>query len=236
METANAVTTLNGANGQAHALNPTCPSKKKCFATREEAEIFEANNRAKYPGQPRQYVYACEDCPDWHLSSQDPATFAMSASRTNSSLSNLEAKMPAKTHGRLNLEDRAQRIRDVEKLRSAYPHARVSELAEKLAPSWGISVDSTYGWIYNHLNPQTEKPSPVNLDTIAAKRKFLEEQLKSLIAEEQKLIELKALKLMFCWDGKGVLIKKENSQIALSLEDAQELVGKLTEFLTQPAV
>lgn len=78
-----------------------------------------------------------------------------------------------------------------------------------------------------HVATQTVK----SLDTIAAKRKFLEEQLKALQAEEQKIFEAKMLKLSPCFDGKGVLIKKEQNQMALLLEDARELVEKLVDYL-----
>jgi hypothetical protein len=50
----------------------------------------------------------------------------------------------------------------------------------------------------------------------------------------QKLIEAKALKLSYCSNGSGVLIKKEHNQMALLLDDAQELAEKLTDFLTKP--
>jgi hypothetical protein len=55
--------------------------------------------------------------------------------------------------------------------------------------------------------------------------------LKALEEQEQRLIEAKALKLIPCFEGKGVLIKKEGSQIGLHLEDARELVEKLSEYL-----
>jgi hypothetical protein len=48
------------------------------------------------------------------------------------------------------------------------------------------------------------------------------------------MIEAKALKLSYCWNGSGVLVKKEQNQMALLLEDAQELAEKLTDFLTKP--
>jgi hypothetical protein len=76
--------------------------------------------------------------------------------------------------------------------------------------------------------------STPTLETISEKRKALEAQLKALQEQEQKLIEAKALKLTPCYDGMGVLIKKEGNQMALLLEDAQELVEKLTDLLTKP--
>ncbi|HXY08020.1 MAG TPA: hypothetical protein VEI52_09230 [Terriglobales bacterium] len=72
---------------------------------------------------------------------------------------------------------------------------------------------------------------PQSLDAIATKKKLLETQLKALQEQEKRLIEAKALKLIPCFDSKGVLIKKEGSQIGLHLDDARELVEKLIEYL-----
>ena len=55
--------------------------------------------------------------------------------------------------------------------------------------------------------------------------------MKALQEQEQRLIEAKALKLIPCFDGKGVPIKKEGSQMALMLEDASELAEKLVNYL-----
>jgi hypothetical protein len=105
-----------------------------------------------------------------------------------------------------------------------------------LSTQFGTNDSAAYGWIYSYLHPVSgaaTRPA-VTLDAIALKKKFYEDQLKALAKEEQKLIDAKALKLIPCYDGKGVLIKKEGNQMALLLEDAQELVEKLTDFLTQP--
>ncbi len=54
-------------NGQFHG----CTSKKKCFNSREEAETFERENRERY-NNPKQHSYACDHCPNWHLTSMAP--------------------------------------------------------------------------------------------------------------------------------------------------------------------
>jgi hypothetical protein len=97
-----------------------------------------------------------------------------------------------------------------------------------------FSPPAAYQAVYNHNHSVGAQVAavPKSLDAIATKKKLLEAQLKAL--QEQRLIEAKALKLIPCFDGKGVLIKKEGNQMAPLLEDAQELVEKLTDFLTKP--
>jgi len=75
------------------------------------------------------------------------------------------------------------------------------------------------------------KAQPATLDVIDAQEKALQAQLQKLAADKQRLLDLKALKILPCWDGAGVLIKKENERMALRLDDARELVEKLTDFL-----
>src|SRR5258707_2073348 len=58
----------------------TCPTKKKCFVSRQAAEKFEEENHLKYPEQVSQYVYACEDCDNWHLTTQSPESRALGSS------------------------------------------------------------------------------------------------------------------------------------------------------------
>jgi hypothetical protein len=66
----------SGANGNGH-LVPQCPTGKKEFANREEAERFEADNRKLFPNQGKQYAYKCEQCPTYHLTSKPLDAFAI---------------------------------------------------------------------------------------------------------------------------------------------------------------
>ena len=69
----------HGSNGNGHNSGSICPSKKKAFGSKEEAERWEAENRQKYPDLAKQFSYPCNECPSWHLTSMQPDAFGMAA-------------------------------------------------------------------------------------------------------------------------------------------------------------
>jgi hypothetical protein len=207
----------------------SCPTKKKVFKSKEEAFEWEAHNREKY-GNARQFAYQCEDCPDYHLSAMSPESFAMATSRSN------YHNMPGVISTKPPAEELATRRAEVKKLRDQ--SVPVNQIAHRL----GVSLPT----IYNDLrsldggSSYIRSSSPVrpsttfrDLDAVVQKRRDLEAQLFRLQQEEQRLIEMKALKIMPCWEGRGVLIQKGNERMALSPEDAKELAEKLMDYVTK---
>jgi hypothetical protein len=144
--------------------------------------------------------------------------------------------VPPLRRGRISKAEIQERRAFLENLQIEKPTLSVAESAKLFAARFNISEAAGYQAVYNYNHSvDSQVPAvPKSLDAIATKKKSLEAQLKALQEQEQRLIEAKALKLIPCYDGKGVLIKKEGSQMALLLEDAQELVEKLTDFLTKP--
>ena len=71
----------------------------------------------------------------------------------------------------------------------------------------------------------------MTLDSIAEKKKQLEAELLKLHEQEQRLIDLKSLKIVRCWEGKGILISKEGGSVALSIDDCEELVIRIDDML-----
>src|SRR5258706_16011376 len=61
----------------------SCPSQKRSFLNSAAAESFSNEIAVKYPNQVRQHAYACEDCPNWHLSAMTADSHAMVQSRSN---------------------------------------------------------------------------------------------------------------------------------------------------------
>src|ERR1700694_5663154 len=59
------------------AMEIGCKTKKKCFTTREEAENFANDIKSRYPEQVQQHAYACEDCPNWHLTAMSVEAHAL---------------------------------------------------------------------------------------------------------------------------------------------------------------
>jgi hypothetical protein len=71
------------------------------------------------------------------------------------------------------------------------------------------------------------------LDEVAEAKKNLIAELERLTQTERQLIERKALKLLSCWNGAGILIEKEGNRLALALPDCKELVEKLAAMLAE---
>ena len=69
------------------------------------------------------------------------------------------------------------------------------------------------------------------LDEVAEAKKKLIAELERVTQTERQLIERKALKLLSCWNGAGILIEKEGNRLALALPDCKELVEKLAAML-----
>lgn len=221
-------------------LTSACPTKKKFFRTRDEANQFESSNRQKY-GNAQQHAYACDSCPGFHLSYQSPESYGMQASRQSIQPAVI---MKKSRNGRLTKEEYLERFAFIRQMKDLNPDISMRALATPLAEKFGLKFDSAYNFIYNNwdraandLVPKAGRkvlpPVVVTLESIAQQRKSLEAQLAGLALEEARLIDLATLKLLPCWEGKGVLIKKEGSSFGLLLEDALDLVDKLTAYLAQ---
>jgi hypothetical protein len=202
------------------ARYPNCVSKKKPFATQTEAVSWEANNRAKYPTNPQQHPYKCEDCPAWHLTSKSPDA------------SGLAQVDYAKFQRFVPPSERRPRGETTAKVLDLHGQGfSTPQIAARL----GVSAVT----VYYHLNKETGKtwkgnPTVITLDTLSQKESELQRQLHKVQVEKERLIELKKLKLESCWGGTGVLLSKEGNKLALGLEDARLLVDKLTDILTNP--
>jgi len=195
-----------------HLHEAKCVSKKKPFATEEDAVAFEKRSRETNQF-PRQWAYKCDDCPDWHLTSTAPG--APTIARTNyAAIANSAARVP---HGETKAKVKELFNRGVTR----------TQIAEQL----NISYQS----VCAHLREDKSKessPPVVTLENLAVKEKQLEAELQRVQQERQRLIELRALKVVLCWEGKGILISKEGDRLALSLDDCTDLVTKLEEILT----
>jgi hypothetical protein len=208
-----------------------CPSQKKVFLSETEAIVWEQQNRAKY-NTPKQYAYKCEDCPKWHLTSKMPGSVGIASASSSLGRAALMAPPFRKGRGRpsaAEIQDRRAKVAHLHSEGKAY-----AEIARSLG--WNEQTIANDLHVIKHGSTlKVTKPTskPLTLDLIASQKQALEAQLKVLAAEEQRLIEAKALKTMLCWDGKGILIQKEGNRLALSLEDCVRLVGKLGDLLKQ---
>ncbi len=202
-------------------INPSeCPTKKKCFASREAALRFEEEVQAKYPNQMRQYAYACEDCPNWHLSSLPPEARELSKSR------------PAPVIPPADHKDTTRREQILALKRQGLS---ITEIARRT----GVVYQTAYGYCVNaglHIPTSSgTRPSikpALTVESLSREEQELQAKLHDIQRKRQQLIEAKALKIGSC--SQGVRIEKEGNILALSFADAEQLIEKLSDYLTAP--
>jgi len=199
------------------AIEP-CPSKKRCFVSREAAEQFEEEIHLKYPQQVRQYVYACEDCPNWHLTTQSPESRALA----RSSLRPIES-VPS-----VSYDNKREEICKLK--RQGVPLPRIAE--QTGVPYQSVRSICIEAGLHT-VTERTEIKAVSTVESIAQQEQALEAQLRELQAKKQRLIEENALKFVPCFDGKGVVIRKHVQSLSLSFVEAEELVEKLVDYLSE---
>jgi hypothetical protein len=222
----------HGSKVNGHNNGSICPSGKKAFASKGEAECWEVENRQKYPESAKQFAYACNECRSWHLTSMQPDAFGMAKSRQQiapeAMLRNGNATPSRKPKQRYpeSLKLEAFRLRD--------SGLSYKEIAARL----DVAYFNLKPWFSNsELIAKYEKTKvPKTVEEFNSEEKRLEKQLDEIRAKKQATIEAKRLKLSPCWDGKGVLIKKEGNQFALLLADAEDLVLQLGDYLDRPEI
>ena len=197
----------------------SCPTNKKPFASREDATQWEEQNRLKYPNNVRQYAYACEECSAYHLSSM-PHSSVPSSSHKLASVMSDRVKSPNRK--RLTSEQ----ITDMVSMgRNGTPRAKLAEM-------FGVSSQTVEYHLSKHTNGVSRGLGfPPDLDSIRTQMANLQRQMEELQAKERRLREYKEVKLLPCWEGKGLLIQHESNRLALKLEDAGTLAEKLIDFL-----
>jgi len=209
------MTTINQNNSE-------CPTKKKCFASREAALRFEEEVQAKYPNQVKQYAYACEDCPNWHLSTLSPEAYELSKSR------------PAPVIPPANHKDtKREQILALKR-----QGLSISEIATRT----GVAYQTAYGHCVGaglHVpTPSGTRPSSIKsamtVESLSEEERELQVKLQDVQRKKQQLIEAKTLKIGPCFNGQGVRISREGNVLALSFGDAEQLIEKLSDYLTAP--
>lgn len=222
----------HGSNGNGHNNGSICPSKKKAFGSKEEAECWEAENRQKYSHLAKQFPYPCNECPSWHLTSMQPDAFGMGKSRQQiapeSMLRNGNATPSRKPK---------QRYPEALKL-EAFRFRDCGLSYKQIAARLDVADYNLKNWLANpELQSKYEKAkAPTTVEELEVQEKNLEKQLADTRAKKLAQIDAKQFKFLPCWDGKGVLIKKEANQMALLLADAEDLALQLGDYLDRPEI
>ncbi|SRR5258708_732006 len=196
----------------------TCPSKKRCFISREAAENFAEDIHLKYPEQVQQYVYACEDCDSWHLTTQSPESRALA----RAPIRPIEPLQPAR------YADKREEVCKLKRQGMSFPQIE-KQTGVPYQTVRNICIEAGLHFVAE----RTEIKAVPTVESISQQQQALEAQLRELQAKKQRLIEENALKISPCFDGKGVVIKKHIQTLSLSFADANELVEKLVDYLSE---
>src|SRR5215467_26326 len=220
-----------GANGNGH-LVPQCPTSKKEFASRVQAERFEADNRKLFPNQGRQYAYKCEQCPAYHLTSKPLDAFAIGQTNLkrleNLATSDSSPKVSRFRGGRGETEAEVKRLwkeglTDAEiATQLGISHAGVCHHRKKFgAANSRISRNS----------PRQAK-APLTLAEYDERKRVLERdyqaQLLALEQHKQRLEEASRLTVAECEEGKSVYIKfGHHAHLVIPKDKVPELTNSL---------
>lgn len=215
-----------------------CRTQKKSFPTSAAAEAFASEVQLRNPGQARQHAYACEECPNWHLSAMTPEAHAMIESRSNLSEASKFGAVPGLGYKYSHLQTRIKEI--YQQLLASHGGHQYWGVCGEVANK--VDMDSSRiatflaaecGYVPTERGPQKRTLQPmvrVSLDSITAEEQQLESRLRELAAKKAAILEAKALK--FSRDEQGrVVIKKEFQTLILAVKDAQELAERLVDFL-----
>jgi Transposase len=203
---------------------------KQYYKTQAEADDAAKVINDKHPDQPPQFPYRCEEGGVWHLTSK-PREYVVNApgslhvnTRLHTAAKAAEAagaQKRVRVHHPEAVKLEAFKLRD-----QGFTHKQIAHKLE-------TSPANISNWFRDaDLKAKYEKSKvPTSIEQFESEEQKLERQLADLRAKKQAAIEAKRWKLMPCWDGRGVLLKKDANQMGVLLEDAEELIVVLDDYL-----
>jgi hypothetical protein len=231
----------------------TCPTEKKCYRTSAEAESAASELQRKDPTAVRQAAYACEECPNWHLSSMTTDAHAMVGARsylpTNGSYA--PGLGPKYQHMQSKIKelylskhkDHAGAYKGI--IKDVCNELEIPEIHKTMIRTFliesGIHKPNPRMSAAQKL-AQNRRIIPITLESISAAKRELdaEEQRRQaefqaqraeLERKERDWIEAHSLKISHTVEHNGVILKKEGGRLTLTYDEAFDLVEKLEAFL-----
>jgi predicted transcriptional regulator len=219
----------NGTNGHAPS---ECPTGKKQFGSKQEAEQFEAHNRNRFPKQSQQYGYKCEACAAYHLTAKPRDAYAIGPTNLKR-LENLaiDDAVRSATKRKARGETEAEVKRLWERGLSD------TEIASQLGiTNAGVSHHRKKFGAANKRNeritPLRQAKPPLTLPEYDEQRRLLEEEyqakLMGLEQHKQRLEEANRLSVSECQEGQAVFIRfGHNERMAVPKDKVAELTDML---------
>jgi hypothetical protein len=229
----------NGVNGQEknRYTSAECPTGKKLFASRAEAEGLEAENRKLFPKQSRQYAYKCEQCPAYHLTSKPPDAYSIQKTNLKmlESLATTDASVTASTNRRGRGETETEVKRRWEQGLSdgeiateiGITHAGVCHHRKKFG--------AANNWKKRNSPLRQPKP-PVTMPEYDEQKRLLEAEYESklnvLEQHKKRIEEASRLTVSECQDGKSVYIRfGHHERMVVPKEKVPELTTTLMQWV-----
>lgn len=203
---------------------------KQYYNTQADADDAAKVINDNHPDQPSQFPYRCPESAVWHLSCK-PREFVVNAPGSLSVNTRLHAAAKAAEAAGAQ---RRQRVHYHEAVKLDSFNLRDQGFTHKqIADKLETSTANISNWFRDpDLKAKYEKSKvPTSIEQFESEEQKLERQLADIRTKKQVAIEAKRWKLVPCWDGKGVLLKKEGNQIGVLLEDAEELIVVLDDYL-----
>jgi hypothetical protein len=225
--------TGHGSNGHAPA---ECSTGKKAFASREEAERFEAENRKRFPKQGRQYAYKCEQCPAYHLTSKPLDAFAIG--QTN--LKRLESLATSESSPKVSRFRGGRGETEAEVKRLWEQGLSDAEIASQIGISHaGVCHHrKKFGAANNRTSHNTRRQTkaPLTLAEYDEQKKLLEQEyqakLLGLEHHKQRLEDASKLMVTECEEGKSLYIKfGHHERMVVPKDKIQELTTTLMQWV-----
>ena len=201
---------------------------KQYYKTQADADDAAKVINDKRPNQPPQFPYQCDEGV-WHLTSKPRGEQFNPVGRTR----NVRLIDAAKVAEAAGVQKR-QRVHQPESVKLEAFKLRDEGFSHKqIADKLETNPANISNWFRDaDLKAKYEKSKvPTSIEQFESEEQKLERQLVDLRSKKQAAIEAKQWKLVPCWDGKGVLLKKEGNQMGVMLEDADELIVVLDDYL-----
>jgi hypothetical protein len=207
------------------ARKSNCPSNKREFDSKTDAETFQRLNQQKFGGE-EQFPYYCPQCHNYHLASKKPVE-AISSGPLASQLGDMIQPEPEKTKTRGKQgETRAEVARLL-----GLGHS-TAEIASRLNMTQA-------NVLYHKRNiegaPTPTKPAVVDVEALDASdldatAERLRLQLEEIQRKKARLAEAKLLRVGLV--NNTIRITKEGETMLLPLEERENLASMLMEIVS----
>jgi hypothetical protein len=203
---------------------------KQYYNTQADADDAAKVINDNHPGQPPQFPYSCPESAVWHLTSK-PRPFVVNAPGSLSINTRLHAA--AKTAEAAGAQTRQHVFHPESVKLEAFKLRDQGFTRKQIADKLETIPGNISNWLRDpDLKAKHEKSKvPTSVEQFASEEQKLERLLADIRAKKQAAIDAKTWKAVPCLDGKGVLLKKEGTQIVVALEDAEELIAVLDAYL-----